>query len=111
MYAVVIISGKQFRVSKGDKIRVDLLGAPSLEQPKETAPGAALKFDHVLLVGGEGTAKVGQPTLKGASVTANVVKHARGTKLWAYKKKHNGFEKIRGHRQWFTELEITGING
>ena len=113
MYAVVTISGKQYRVSKGDKVRVDLLGQPAAEQPKETAPGAAMTFKEVLLVGGtEAAAKVGRPMVSGASVTATVVKHARGTKLWAFKRKRRkGFHKIRGHRQWFTELEITGING
>ena len=112
MYAIVNISGKQYRVAKGDKVRVDLLGAPGAEQPKEYAAGASLSFSDVLLVGGESGIKVGQPKVAGASVTATVVTHERGTKLWAFKRKRTkGFLKIRGHRQWFTELEITGITG
>lgn len=112
MYAIVTISGKQYRVSAGDRVRVDLLGAPSEQQPAEYSTGANLVFDNVLLVGGEGPVKVGQPTVSGASVNATVTRHAKGTKLWAFKRKRRkGFSKIRGHRQWFTELEITGIKG
>ena len=52
------------------------------------------------------------PEVGGASVTATVVKHGKGPKLWAFKRKRRkGFHKIRGHRQMFTELEITGLNG
>ncbi|MBI5495320.1 MAG: 50S ribosomal protein L21 [Deltaproteobacteria bacterium] len=110
MYAVVIISGKQHRVEKGDKIRVELLGNP--EKDKQVAPGASVTFQDVLLLGGEGTAKVGQPQVAGASVTATVVRHAKGPKLWAFKRKRRkGFHKTIGHRQWFSELEITGISG
>jgi len=109
MYAVVIISGKQYRVQKGDKIRVDLLGSDS---DKQFAPGAALTFKDVLLVGGDGATKVGTPTLAGGSVSATVKGHGLGPKLWAFKRKRRkGFHKIRGHRQPFTELEITGVAG
>jgi len=110
MYVIVIISGKQYRVEKGDKIRVDLLGG--VTPGKEHQPGASLSFKDVLLVGGEGAVKVGTPVVSGASVTATVVKHAKGVKLWAFKRKRRkGFHKIRGHRQMFTELEITGLAG
>lgn len=110
MYAVVTISGKQYRVEKGDKIRVDLLGNPELD--KQFAPGASLTFKEVLMLGGEASAKVGTPTLSGASVSATVTQHGLGPKLWAFKRKRRkGFHKIRGHRQPFTELEITGVAG
>ena len=112
MYAIVSISGKQYRVAKGDKVRVDLLGQPQAEQAAGFTPGSTLELKDVLLIGGDGATKVGQPNVAGASVTASIVKHARGTKLWAFKRKRRkGFHKIRGHRQWFTELEITGIKG
>ncbi len=110
MYAVVTISGKQYRVEKGDKIRVDLLGNP--EKDTSVAPGASMTFKDVLLVGGDGSTKVGTPNVAGAAVSATVARHGKGPKIWAFKRKRRkGFHKTIGHRQPFTELEITGING
>ena len=110
MYAIVVISGKQYRVEKGDKIRVDHLGGTT--PGKEHEPGAQLTFKDVLLVNAEGAVKVGVPHVSGASITAVIAKHGKGVKLWAFKRKRRkGFHKIRGHRQQFTELEITGLSG
>lgn len=109
MYAIVNISGKQYRVSQGDKVRVDYLEHSEKGQTREA--GAQVKFSEVLLIGGE-SIKVGTPHVGGASVTATITRHGKGPKLWAFKRKRRkGFHKIRGHRQLFTELEITGING
>ncbi|MEW5851606.1 MAG: 50S ribosomal protein L21 [Myxococcota bacterium] len=110
MYAIVNISGKQYRVAKGDRIRVDLLDAKGPGEKGEA--GAQVTFKDVLLIGGEGGVKVGTPVVAGASVTATVARHGKGPKLWAFKRKRRkGFHKIRGHRQPFTELEINGISG
>ena len=109
MYAIVVVAGKQYRVQQGDKIRVDLLGG--VTPGKDHEAGAKLAFKDVLLVGGD-SIKVGQPLVAGASVDATIVKHGKGPKLWAFKRKRRkGFHKIRGHRAMFTELEITSVKG
>jgi large subunit ribosomal protein L21 len=103
MYAIIEDSGKQFKVSTGDVIRVDHLFAEG-ELPE------TLKFDRVLLVGGEGATKIGQPTLAGASVTAKVVRAVKGKKIESVKyKRRKGFHKTVGHRQKYTEVKITAI--
>lgn len=110
MYAIVNISGKQYRVAQGDKVRVDYLEHPGNGQKRDA--GAQVTFSDVLLVTAEGATKVGTPLVSGASVTATITRHGKGPKLWAFKRKRRkGFHKIRGHRQLFTELEITGITG
>ncbi len=103
MYAVIVTGGKQYRVAQGETLRVEKL---------EADVGAAVTFDQVLLVGsGEGI-KVGAPHVAGASVAAKVVKHGRLDKVRIIKfrrRKHH--MKQQGHRQHFTEIEITGISG
>lgn len=102
MYAIVRTGGKQHRVVQGERLKVDLL---------EGEVGATVKLDDVLLIGGEGEAKIGLPTVSGASVTAKIVTQGRGPKVLVYKKRRRkGFDKLIGHRQDFTELEITGIS-
>lgn len=100
MYAVIATGGKQYRVQKGDLVRVEKL---------DVEPGSTLDFD-VLMIGGDDP-KVGTPLVDGAKVTASVVREAKGKKLISFKKWKGGWSKIRGHRQLFTELEITGIEG
>jgi large subunit ribosomal protein L21 len=103
MYAVVRTGGKQHRVEKGERVKVEKL-------PGDV--GAELTLDDVLLVGGNGTPKIGLPVVKGAKVTAKIVAQDRGPKIRVFKKrKRKGFHKTIGHRQSFTELEITGIVG
>jgi large subunit ribosomal protein L21 len=103
MYAVIVTGGKQYRVAQGETLRVEKL---------EADVGAAVNFDQVLLVGsGEGVT-VGTPTVKGATVAAKVVKQGRLEKIRIIKfrrRKHH--MKQMGHRQYFTEVEITGISG
>jgi len=99
MYAVIQTGGKQYRVSKGDKLRVELL---------EGDVGRKLSFD-ALLVGGEGEAKVGAPVVKGAAVEGQIVSHGKHKKVVHYRKKKEGWTKKRGHRQPFTELLITAV--
>jgi large subunit ribosomal protein L21 len=102
MYAVVVTGGKQYRVMQGEKLRVELL---------DVEAGGEVKFDQLLMLGdGEGV-KLGD-ALKGASVTAKVVGHGRADKIRIVKfrrRKHH--RKQMGHRQHYTEIEITGIAG
>ncbi len=102
MYAVVRADGKQHRVSQGERFTINMLLGEL---------GGTVKLDEVLMVGGEGEAKIGVPMVAGASVTAKVVAQGRGSKVLIYKKRRRkGFDKLIGHRQDFTELEITGIS-
>ena len=101
MYAVIRTGGKQYRVSEGQKLRVEKL------------PGSAgdkITFGEVLLVSGD-TPKIGQPLIKGASVAAEITAQARGEKLIVFKfKRRKNFRRKNGHRQLYTELKITGIS-
>lgn len=103
MYAVIQTGGKQYRVSAGDTVRVELLAAEE---------GATVELDKVLMVADGDAVKVGTPYLEGGKVTATVKSHGRGKKVNIIKfKRRKHYMKRQGHRQWFTELEITGING
>jgi large subunit ribosomal protein L21 len=74
--------------------------------------GTELTIDDVLLVGGEGEPKIGKPTVEGASVSAKIVDQGKDKKIRVFKKlRRKGFHKTIGHRQDFTEIEITGITG
>tara|TARA_B100000959_G_scaffold178346_1_gene186527 strand:+ start:1235 stop:1621 length:387 start_codon:yes stop_codon:yes gene_type:complete len=101
MYAIVNISGKQFKASEGLKVRV----------PKQIGEeGSALEFDNVLLVNDGTNTHVGDPTVSGASVTATILNHGRDKKILVYKKKRRkGYQRKNGHRQWYTELEFQKI--
>ncbi|MCH2649933.1 MAG: 50S ribosomal protein L21 [Candidatus Marinimicrobia bacterium] len=101
MYAIVNISGKQFKASEGARVRI----------PKQTGDaGATLTFDNVLLFHDGTNTQIGTPTVSGASVTATVVDHGRERKILIYKKKRRkGYQRKNGHRQWYTEIEIQKI--
>ena len=103
MYAVIVTGGKQYRVEKGDVIFIEKLAA---EQD------ATVTFESVLAVGEEGSVKFGAPTVEGASVEANVLKNGKGKKLniITYRPK-KGSARRMGHRQPYTKVEITAING
>lgn len=102
-YAIVRTGGKQHRVQAGERLKVDRL---------EGDVGAKVTLSEVLLIGGEGAIKIGRPQVAGASVTATIVSQARGQKIRVFKRrKRKGFHKTIGHRQDFTEIEITGIAG
>ena len=101
MYAIIATGGKQYKVSEGDKIRVEKLGSDV---------GEKVVFDQVLLVGGSDV-KVGAPTVDGASVEAEVVANAKAKKVIVYKyKRKTGYHNKNGHRQQYTEVEIKKIN-
>ncbi len=102
MFAVVEISGRQYRVTQNEKIEVDLL---------EAEPGKKMVFDKVVLYAdADDKATIGQPYLPGATVEATVVEHFKGEKIRVFKfipkKRH---QKTQGHRQHYTRLEITAI--
>jgi large subunit ribosomal protein L21 len=102
MYAVIVTGGKQYRVSQGDKLRVEKLDA---------AEGESVDLDQVLMVVDGDDVKIGTPVLDGGKVTADVKAHGRGDKVDIIKfrrRKHH--IKRQGHRQAYTELEITGIS-
>ena len=101
MYAIINISGKQYKVISGARIRVP-------KQDGET--GSKITFDQVLLIKDGDNTKIGAPTLKGASVTGTIVDHGRYKKILVYKKKRRkGYQRKNGHRQWFTEIEFNEI--
>lgn len=103
MYAVIKTGGKQYRVSPGDRLRVESLAV---------GEGDSIDFDQVLMVGGGGDVTVGTPLVSGAVVSAKVLSHGRGSKVKIIKfrrRKHH--RKQAGHRQNYTELEITSVNG
>jgi large subunit ribosomal protein L21 len=103
MYAIVEIAGQQYKVAKDQQIYVHHLGAEE---------GTSLTFDKVLLVDDNGKISVGAPAVSGASVTAKVVTPlVKGDKVLIFKKKRRkGYQKLNGHRQQFTQVQIEGIS-
>jgi len=101
MYAIFRALGKQFRAVQDELIRIPTL---------EAEPGDKVEFDEVLLVERDGDIHVGAPSLKGASVAAEVVAHGRGDKIIVYKmKRRKGHRKKQGHRQGYTDIRIVDI--
>jgi large subunit ribosomal protein L21 len=103
VYAVFRTGGKQYRASEGDTLRVERL---------EAEVGDTVAFDEVLLVGEGAKVKVGSPVVKGGKVEAKVTAQGRGKKIDVIKfKRRAHYKRLHGHRQFFTELEITSIAG
>jgi len=103
MYAVVKTGGKQYRVSAGEKIKVEQIPADI---------GAEIVLDQVLLVGDGDAVKIGTPLVSGTTVRAKVLAHGRGEKVRIFKmRRRKHYRKTQGHRQNFTEIEILGIAG
>lgn len=111
-YAIFKTKGKQFKVSKGDKIVIDNFDfGKEKEGDNNNNEGKEINFDEVLLVRNEGNVDIGKPTIKNASVSAKVIRSLRDKKIIAFKfKRRQGFHKSRGHRRQLVELEITNIN-
>ena len=102
MYAVVKTGGKQYRVSAGEKIKVEQIPADV---------GAEITLDQVLMVGEGESVRIGTPLVAGATVTAKVVAHGRHAKVKIFKmRRRKHYQKHQGHRQNYTELEIAGIS-
>ena len=102
MYAVFKTGGKQYRVATGDTLEVEKI---------EAEKGATIELDQVLMVGEGEAVKIGAPYLESGKVTARVLDHGRADKVKIIKfrrRKHH--MKHMGHRQYFTRIEITGIN-
>lgn len=103
MYAIIEDSGTQIKVAEGDEINIDKreLGEDQ----------ASLTFDRVLMLGGEGEAKVGQPYVDGASVEADILLEDRTDKVRVVKfKRRKGYHRTKGHRQSFVRVKITKIS-
>lgn len=103
MYAVIVTGGKQYKVAEGEFLKIEKL---------EVGLGEAVVFDRVLLIGKDEEVKIGAPVVEGAKVTAEVIAQGRHDKVRIIKfrrRKHH--MKHQGHRQWFTEVKITGIQG
>jgi len=102
MYAVIKTGGKQYRVSDGEKLKVEKLLA---EVDSE------LIIDQVLAVGNGDDIKLGAPLLAGASVRAKILSHGRSDKVTIFKlRRRKHYKKHQGHRQSYTEIQITGIS-
>jgi large subunit ribosomal protein L21 len=103
MYAVVRSGGKQVRVSPGDAVRVEKL-------PGDV--GDAIELDEVLLVGGEGDTRVGQPLVDGVKIVGKITAQGRGPKIiiWKQKRRKN-YRRKQGHRQDYTEITVESIQG
>ncbi|WP_092288409.1 50S ribosomal protein L21 [Halopseudomonas sabulinigri] len=102
MYAVIVTGGKQYKVAEGEFLKVEKL---------DVETGASIEFDKVLLVADGDDVKIGAPVVAGAKVTAEISAHGRGDKVRIIKfrrRKHH--MKRQGHRQWYTEIKITGIS-
>ncbi len=103
MFAVIKTGGKQYRVKQGDKLRVESLDADE---------GATISLDHVLMAGDGADVTIGSPLISNASVSATVISHGRGKKVDIVKfRRRKHYRRQMGHRQNYTELEITAING
>jgi large subunit ribosomal protein L21 len=102
MYAVFLTGGKQYRAAQGDVLKIEKL---------DLEAGAEVAFDHVMLVGSGDDVKVGAPTVAGAKVSAKVISQGRADKVHIVKfrrRKHH--RKQQGHRQYYTEVQITAIS-
>ena len=102
MYAIVDIAGQQFKVEKDQKLYVHRL---------EVEEGKKVSFDKVLLIDTGNKVSVGDPVVKGASVDAKVISHMKGDKVLVFKKKRRkGYQKLNGHRQYMTQIQIEAIS-
>lgn len=102
MYAVIVTGGKQYKVAEGEYLKVEKL---------EVATGETITIDKVLLVANDEQINIGTPVVEGAKVTAEVISQGRHDKVRIIKfrrRKHH--MKRQGHRQWYTEIKITGIS-
>lgn len=103
MYAVIKTGGKQYRVAAGEKLKIEQIPADV---------GAEITLDQVLMVGEGESVKIGTPVIAGAKVTATVIAHGRGPKVKIFKmRRRKHYQKHQGHRQNYTEIQISGIAG
>ncbi len=101
MYAVIKTGGKQYRVTTGEKLKIEQIPADV---------GSQITLDQVLMVGEGESVKVGNPLVSGAKVTATVVSHGRGQKVRIFKlRRRKHYQRTQGHRQNYTELRVDAI--
>ncbi|MCI0361059.1 MAG: 50S ribosomal protein L21 [Planctomycetaceae bacterium] len=101
MYAIIAADGRQYKVEEGQEIQVDL---------REAKEGDKVTFDRVLLVSDGGSVKLGQPTIAGASVTAEVLGQEMGDKVYIQKiRRRKNYRRRTGHRQMYTRVRIDSI--
>lgn len=101
MFAIIETGGKQYLVSKGDKIQVEKLDGEA---------GGTINFDKVLFVGDDKVYTLGKPTIEGRSVEGRILEQGRGDKIRVFKyKAKSKYRRTQGHRQAYTEVEITKI--
>lgn len=102
MYAVIQSGGKQYRVAEGELLKLELIDAE---------PGSTIEFDKVLMVANGDNVQVGAPLVAGGKVSAEVVTHGRHDKVTIIKfRRRKHYRKQAGHRQWYTQVKITGIS-
>jgi large subunit ribosomal protein L21 len=100
-YAIFATGGQQFRAEPGATVKVPLLAAE---------PGSKVVFDRVLLASDGKHVQTGQPTVSGAKVTAEIVRHGKGKKIHIYRfARRSGYRRHAGHRQQFTEVKIADV--
>jgi large subunit ribosomal protein L21 len=103
MYAVIKTGGKQYRVAAGEKIKIEQIAADV---------GQEITIDEVLAVGNGTDLKIGSPLVSGAIVKATVVAHGKHDKVRIFKmRRRKHYQKRQGHRQNYTEIEISAVNG
>lgn len=103
MYAIFVTGGKQYKASVDDVLYVEKL---------DIEAGKTVTFDQVLVVSNESNLRTGAPFIEGATVTASVEKNGRGKKIKVFKyKAKKGYRRMKGHRQPYTKIKITSING
>lgn len=103
MYAIVDIAGQQFKVEKNQELYVHRL---------EGKEGSKVELDQVLLIDNGGKVTVGAPRIEGAKVDAKIISHLKGDKVLVFKKKRRkGYQKLNGHRQYMTKIQIENISG
>ena len=101
MYAIVEIAGQQFKAEKGRKLYVHRLAGEE---------NSTVSFDKILLIDNDGQVNVGAPVVKGARVDATILRHLKDDKVLVFKKKRRkGYQKLNGHRQYLTQIEIKDI--
>ena len=102
MYAVIRTGGKQYKVAEGDVLRIEKVAG---------AVGSEVTFNDVLLLGGTDTPKIGQPAVSGAKVTGKILAQDKARKVVHFRKEKEGWTRARGHRQPYTEVQVTSIKG
>jgi large subunit ribosomal protein L21 len=102
MYAIIATGGKQYRVAANDVVKFERIAGNV---------GDKINFDRVLMVGGDGSIKLGKPFLSGTTVEGEITAQGKSDKILVFKKKRRkGFKKIQGHKQCFTAVKISKIS-